>query len=95
MCVHYIFVIRFSCFVCHDTVSYYDITLTLTSLFINCCATSDFCLRGTYDTTYDIPIVASLIKVNPTKESFKLSISGCKLSISPTILANQLSTSSN
>jgi hypothetical protein len=29
-----------------------------------------------------------LIKQNPTKRSFKLSISTCKLSISPTLLAN-------
>jgi hypothetical protein len=36
-----------------------------------------------------------LIKQNPTKRSFKLSISTCKLSTSHTILANQLSTSSN
>jgi hypothetical protein len=61
MCEHDVFASRLSsrlsCFVCHDTVSYYDTTLT--SLFINCHATSDFC--GMHDTSYDTPIVTSLM----------------------------------
>jgi hypothetical protein len=58
MCVHDVFVIKFSWFVCHDTVSYYDTTLI--SHLIKWCATSDFCQHGMHDTTYDTPIVASL-----------------------------------
>jgi hypothetical protein len=58
ICVHDVFAIRFSCFACHDMVSYYNTTLT--SLFINYCAISDFYLHDTYDITYDTPIVASL-----------------------------------
>jgi hypothetical protein len=50
--------VEFFCFVCHDMVSYYEITLT--SLFINCYATSDFCLCGMHNTSYDTPIVTSL-----------------------------------
>jgi hypothetical protein len=58
MCVHDVFATSFSSFACHDTVSYYDTNLT--SLFINCCATSAFCQHGMHDTTYDTPIVSSL-----------------------------------
>jgi hypothetical protein len=42
-------------------VSYYDITLT--SLLINYYVTSDFCLHGMHDTSYDTPIVASLSRL--------------------------------
>jgi hypothetical protein len=58
MCEQDVFASRLSYFACHDTVSYYDTTHT--SLFINCHATSDFCLCGMHDTTYDTPIVSSL-----------------------------------
>jgi hypothetical protein len=52
------FPIKFSSSLCHDTVSYYDTTVT--SLLLNYCATSDFCLCGMHDTGYDTTIVASL-----------------------------------
>jgi hypothetical protein len=48
----------FSYFTCHDTLSYYDTTLT--SLFINCYTTLDFLLRGTHHTTHDTLTLASL-----------------------------------
>jgi hypothetical protein len=67
MCEHDVFPSRLSCYVCHDTVSYYDTTHT--SLFINCHATSDFCLGGIYDTSYDTPIVTSLIDGAPLSSS--------------------------
>jgi hypothetical protein len=51
--------VDFFYFMCHDTTLYYDTTLT--SLFINCRATSDLYLRGMHDTSYDSPIVTSLI----------------------------------
>jgi hypothetical protein len=51
--------INFSSSMCYDTVSTYD-TSTL-SLILNCTATSAFCMHGMHDTTYDTPIVASLI----------------------------------
>jgi hypothetical protein len=53
--------IKFSSYSCHNTVSYYDTTLT--SLLINYYATSDFCLHGMHDTSYDTPIVASLSRL--------------------------------
>jgi hypothetical protein len=43
---------------CHDTVSYYDTTLT--SFFINYHVISDFCLCGMHNIRYDTPIVTSL-----------------------------------
>jgi hypothetical protein len=55
ICVQDVFDIKFSCFMCYDTVSTYDTTLTS---LINCCATSDF--HDMHDTTYDTPIVTSL-----------------------------------
>jgi hypothetical protein len=55
MCEQDVFASRLSYFACHDTVSYYDTTHT--SLFINCHATSDFCLGGMHDTSYNTPIV--------------------------------------
>jgi hypothetical protein len=58
MCEQDVFASRLSYFACHDTVSYYDTTHT--SLFINCHATSDFCLGGIHDTSYDTLIVTSL-----------------------------------
>jgi hypothetical protein len=59
MCEQDVFASRLSYFACHDTVSYYDTTHT--SLFINCHATSDFYLGGMHDTSYDTPIVTSLM----------------------------------
>jgi hypothetical protein len=53
-----VFGIALSSFTCYDTVSYYDTSLT--SLFINWYATSDFCQHGMHDTAYDTSIVASL-----------------------------------
>jgi hypothetical protein len=58
ICGHDAFSIEFPSSSCHDTVSYYDTTLT--SLLINYSATSDFCLYGMHDTSYDTPIVTSL-----------------------------------
>jgi hypothetical protein len=55
---HYAFASTLFSFVCHDTVSYYDTTLT--SLFINYCATLDFCQHSMHDTSYDTLIVTSL-----------------------------------
>jgi hypothetical protein len=59
MCEQDVFASRLSYFACHDTVSYYDTTHT--SLFINCHATSDFYLDDMHDTSYDTPIMTSLI----------------------------------
>jgi hypothetical protein len=58
MCEQDVFASRLSYFACHDTVSYYDTTHT--SLFINYHATSDFCLGGMHNTSYDTLIVTSL-----------------------------------
>jgi hypothetical protein len=38
----------------------YHIMIPLSSLFINCHATSNFCLNGMHDTSYDTPIVTNL-----------------------------------
>jgi hypothetical protein len=54
-----VFASRFSSFVYHDTVLYYD-KYNSHTLFINCYATLDFCQRGMHDTSYDTPIVTSL-----------------------------------
>jgi hypothetical protein len=54
-----VFAIRLFSFTYYDTVSYYDITLT--SLFINYCAISIFYQHSIHDTTYDTPIISSLI----------------------------------
>jgi hypothetical protein len=58
ICVHDVYASIFFSFVCHDTVSYYDTTLT--SIFTNCCATSDFYQYGIHNTSYDTSIVSSL-----------------------------------
>jgi hypothetical protein len=65
MCEYDVFPSRLSCYVCHDTVSYYDTTST--SLFINCHATSDFCLGGIHDISYDTLIVTSLSSLEVEK----------------------------
>ena len=46
-----VYAIKFSSFVCYDTISYYDITDT--SRFINCYDTSAFCMHVVHDTAYD------------------------------------------
>jgi hypothetical protein len=61
ICGHDALLTKFPSSLCHDTVSYYDTTLP--TFLINYCATSDFCLDDIHDTTYDTPIVASLMKV--------------------------------
>jgi hypothetical protein len=61
ICGHDALLTKFPSSPCHDTVSYYDTTLL--SLLINYNATSNFCLGGMHDITYDTPIVASLINV--------------------------------
>jgi hypothetical protein len=59
ICVQDVFAINFSRLTCYDTVSWYDTTLT--SLLINYGATSAFCMHVMYDTSYDTPIVSSLM----------------------------------
>jgi hypothetical protein len=58
ICGHNALLIKISSSSCYDTVSYYDTTLIF--LLINYYATSDFCLYGMHNTSYDILIVASL-----------------------------------
>jgi hypothetical protein len=65
MCVHNVFSSRLSSFMCHDTVSYYNITLI--SLYINWHATSDFCQCGMHETSYDTSIVISLMSMSIPK----------------------------
>jgi hypothetical protein len=54
LCGYDVFVIALSNFMCYDTVSYYDTSLT--SLFINWCVTSNF-----YQHVMHTSIMASLI----------------------------------
>jgi hypothetical protein len=51
--------INFSSSMCYDTVSTYDTSIL--SFLLNSTATSAFCMHGMHDTTYDTPIVGSLI----------------------------------
>jgi hypothetical protein len=60
ICVHDVFVINFSRLTCYDTVSLYDTTLTFP--LIKYGATSAICIYVVHDTTYDTPIVSSLIR---------------------------------
>jgi hypothetical protein len=68
--------IKFPSSLCHDTVSYYDTTLT--SLLIDYCVASDFFLHGMYDTTYNTPIVASLIGQHPRRNLGRAESNGRK-----------------
>jgi hypothetical protein len=61
ICVQDVFVTNFSRLTCYDTVSWYDTTPT--SPLINYSATSAFCMHVVHDTTYDTPIVSSLMVI--------------------------------
>ena len=54
-----LFDINFSSSMWYDTVSTYDTSIL--SLLLNSTATSAFCMHGMHDTTYDTPIVGSLM----------------------------------
>jgi hypothetical protein len=57
ICVQDVFVTKFSILTCYDTVSF-----KLTSLLINYGGTSAFCMHMVHDTSYNTPIVSSLIR---------------------------------
>jgi hypothetical protein len=59
ICVQDVFDTNFSRLMCHDTVSWYDTTLT--SLLINYGATLAFYMHVVHNTNYDTPIVSSLM----------------------------------